>query len=147
MSRIAHFAMAAAIAVGSLFSTPDFSRAGNFFLLEQPVFVSQCASPRYLSRISYRFRYQVRHVPFLPNVTITNFYDIHETRYLPVVARHPISRLYCAAKATLSDGDVRDVWYVIEGRMGFASIGDNVEFCVSGYDRWMVYSGNCQVLR
>ena len=28
----------------------------------------------------------------------------------------------------------------------FASIGDNVEFCVSGFDRWMVYNGRCRVL-
>ena len=31
--------------------------------------------------------------------------------------------------------------------MGFASIGDNVEFCVAGFDRWMVYNGRCRVLR
>ena len=35
----------------------------------------------------------------------------------------------------------------IEEGMGFASIGDNVEFCVSGFDRWMVYNGRCRVLR
>lgn len=145
MSRIAHFAMAAAIAVGSLFTAPDFSHAG--FLFEEPVSVSLCAAPRYLNKIAYRFRYQVRHVPFLPDVAIANFYDVHQTHFFPVVARHPIERVYCGAKVILSDGDVRDVWYVIEGRMGFASIGDNVEFCVSGFDRWMVYDGNCRVLR
>ena len=31
--------------------------------------------------------------------------------------------------------------------MGFVGIGDNVEFCVSGFDRWMVYNGRCRVLR
>ena len=31
--------------------------------------------------------------------------------------------------------------------MGFASIGDGVEFCVSGFDRWNVYNSGCRVLR
>jgi hypothetical protein len=31
--------------------------------------------------------------------------------------------------------------------MGFAGMGDNVEFCVSGFDRWYVYNGRCRVLR
>jgi capsid protein len=46
-----------------------------------------------------------------------------------------------------SDGADRDIWYLIEEGMGFASIGDNVEFCVSGFDRWYVYNGRCRVLR
>jgi hypothetical protein len=36
---------------------------------------------------------------------------------------------------------------LIEGRMGFAGIGENVEFCVSGFDRWLVYNGRCRVLQ
>ena len=41
----------------------------------------------------------------------------------------------------------REVWYLIEGHMGFVGIGENVEFCVSGFDRWYVYNGRCRVLR
>ena len=47
----------------------------------------------------------------------------------------------------LSDGRKRSLWYLIEYGMGLASIGDNVEFCVSGFDRWLVYNGGCRVLR
>lgn len=106
-----------------------------------------CAEQRYLSRITHRFRYQVTHVPNLPDVEITAFHGIHEHRYKEASERWPIGRRYCGATAELSDGRQRDVWYLIEEGMGFASIGDNVEFCVSGFDRWYVYNGRCRVLR
>ena len=53
----------------------------------------------------------------------------------------PIGRTYCGATVILSDGDGRDIWYLIEEGQGYASIGNNVEFCVSGFDRWYVYNG------
>ena len=57
-----------------------------------------------------------------------------------------------------SDSSSRNVWYLIEEGMGFATLaagfvlanethGSNVEFCVSGFDRWFVYNGSCRVLR
>jgi uncharacterized protein (DUF1684 family) len=106
-----------------------------------------CAEGRYLNKIRDRFAYQVKHVPNLPDVAIQEFYSIHERRYLPESEEWPIARRYCQATVQLSDGRTRDVWYLIEGRMGFASIGENVEFCVSGFDRWLVYNGRCRVLR
>lgn len=106
-----------------------------------------CGNASVLNRITSRFDYQVRHVPNLPQVAITDFQRIHENRYLPANESHPIGRRYCGATVTLSDGGDRDIWYLIEEGMGFASIGDNVEFCVSGFDRWYVYNGRCRVLR
>jgi capsid protein len=89
----------------------------------------------------------VRNVPNLPDVAITDFHDIHEHRYIPDDPDNPIARRYCGATVVLSDGNSRDLWYLIESRMGFAGMGDNVEFCVSGFDRWYVYNGRCRVLR
>lgn len=106
-----------------------------------------CAEQRVLSRITHRFRHQVRHVPNLPQVDIVNFRDIFENRYKPSSEKWPIGRRYCGATAALSNGEERAVWYLVEEGMGFASIGDNVEFCVSGFDRWYVYNGRCRVLR
>ena len=107
-----------------------------------------CGNDRVLSRITHRFRHQVRHVPHLPQVDIVDFYRVKERRYLPQAKpRQPIERRYCHAKAALSDGRSRDVWYLIERPMGFAGIGSNVEFCVSGFDRWHVYGGRCRSLQ
>ena len=107
-----------------------------------------CAKAPVLDRIASRFRYQVAHVPHLPDVAIADFHTIRETLYRPQVRdERPIDRRYCHATAELSDGRSRDVWYVIERPAGFAGIGGNVEFCVSGFDRWNVYDGRCRVLR
>lgn len=107
-----------------------------------------CGKDAVLNRIASRFRHQVLHVPNLPNVGIADFHRVSETKYQPKIAgERPIDRRYCHAKADLTDGRTRDVWYVIERPMGFAGIGSNVEFCVSGFDRWNVYDGRCRVLR
>lgn len=107
-----------------------------------------CANQAVLGRISSRFHHQVHHVPHLARVAITDFHRIRESRHQPRVAgERPIDRRYCHAKAELSSGVSRDVWYVIERPMSFAGIGSNVEFCVSGFDRWNVYDGRCRVLR
>ncbi|KQZ96494.1 hypothetical protein ASD64_16880 [Mesorhizobium sp. Root157] len=106
-----------------------------------------CSTPSVLNRITNRFDHQVHNVPNLPDVAITDFSRIHLHRSLPASERWPIARHYCGATVTLSDGHDRDIWYLIEEGQGLASIGDNVEFCVSGFDRWMVYNGACRVLR
>ena len=106
-----------------------------------------CADQRYLGKITDRFRHQVTHVPNLPQVHIIDFHGIYEARYLPTTEDWPIGRRYCGATAALSDGQQRAIWYLIEEGMGLASIGNNVEFCVDGFDRWNVYNGRCRVLR
>lgn len=106
-----------------------------------------CEDPEILADIVVRFRYQVHNVPHLPRVEIREFRKIHEHRYLPWRENWPIARRYCGATAELSDGRRRSIWYLIEDGMGFAGIGDKVEFCVSGFDRWMVYDGRCRIVR
>ena len=100
-----------------------------------------------MAKIADRFRYQAFNVHHLPDVRITELRDIHEHRYLPYSEDWPIARRYCGATVDLSDGRSRTIWYLIEDGMGLAGMGDNVEFCVSGFDRWMVYNGRCRVLR
>ncbi|TPJ41764.1 hypothetical protein FJ434_15450 [Mesorhizobium sp. B2-5-13] len=108
---------------------------------------SVCGETWVLSKITHRFSYQVHHVPHLPEVAITDFRDIRQHRYEQAREEWPIGRHYCRATVSLSDGRDRSIFYLIEEGQGFASIGDNVEFCVSGFDRWMVYNGRCRVLR
>lgn len=106
-----------------------------------------CAEEKWQKKIRKRFRHQVENVPNLPDVEILDFRNLRETRFEATDERHPISRRYCAGDVVLSDGNTRDIWFLIETDMGFASIGDNVEFCVAGFDRWRVYNGHCRVLR
>jgi capsid protein len=108
---------------------------------------SVCGEKWVLNRITERFGYQVRHVPHLPQVGIAEFRNVRLNRHHPERPDRPIERTYCTATVLLSDGHSRQAWYLIEGRMGFAGVGRNVEFCVSGFDRWHVYDGSCRVLR
>ena len=106
-----------------------------------------CSEAWVLDKITRRFRHQVRHVPNLPQVDIVDFRGIRERSYRPASQEWPIGRRYCQATVALSDGHDRAVWYLIEEGQGYASMGDNVEFCVAGFDRWMVYNGRCRILR
>jgi capsid protein len=145
MHRIIRPALAALLGLSAaLGATPSVRAADLGVYVEDS---GMCGERWVLSRISSRFDYQVRHVPNLPNVAITDFHNIHLHRYLPAQEDRPIGRTYCGATVILSDGDARDIWYLVEEGQGFASIGDNVEFCVSGFDRWYVYNGRCRVLR
>ncbi len=120
--------------------------AADLFLEVDPAPL-ECARPGILSTIKNRFRYQVHNVPHLPRVAILDFQRIHEHRYLPAQEDRPIGRRYCGATVQLSGGLQREIWYLIEDGQGFASLGDNVEFCVAGFDRWNVYNGRCRVLK
>ena len=59
----------------------------------------------------------------------------------------PIQREYCRATAITTDGEKRALWYLIERGFGFAGIGSNIEFCLSGLDPWYVYGAQCASVR
>ncbi len=106
-----------------------------------------CDDDVVLRKIEKRFRHQIKHVPELPEVEIGEISRIHQHRYYPASESSPIARRYCHGTARLSDGRSRKIWYLIEDGQGFAGVGDNVEFCVSGFDRWNVYNSYCRILR
>ncbi len=145
MSHVVNTVVAAALALSSL-AMPSVTYAADYLEPSGNDF-GVCANRHFLNRISSRFDHQVHNVPELPDVSILDFQNIHETRYIPESDIWPIARRYCGATAILSDGQSREIWYLIESRMGYAGIGDNVEFCVAGFDRWYVYNGACRVLR
>lgn len=148
MTRLATSALAALLGVAAPLAAAPVAYAADL-----PGYVydgndgSVCGEAWVLNKITSRFRYQVHHVPHLPNVDIVDFRGIRQQRYLPAGEKWPIERHYCRAQVALSDGGNRSIWYLIERGQGFASMGDNVEFCVAGFDRWMVYNGRCRVLR
>ncbi|OHV86854.1 hypothetical protein [Mesorhizobium sp. ORS 3428] len=150
MTRFAHSALAALISLLTPLGTSlGFTQAAH--AADLSVYTendgSVCGEAWVLNKITHRFNYQVHNVPHLPNVAIADFRNIRQHRYQPASDEWPIGRHYCRATVALSDGRDRSIFYLIEEGQGFASIGDNVEFCVSGFDRWMVYNGRCRVLR
>ena len=145
--RLARPVLAALVGIAAAVAATPSVRAADLGVYSEP-YSGVCSKNWVLRTISHRFDYQVRHVPHLPQVAITDFQNIYEHRYLPELGEvWRIGRTYCGATVILSDGNARDIWYLIEEGQGYASIGDNVEFCVSGFDRWYVYNGACRVLR
>jgi len=133
------------IAAAAIFSAP--ASAADLVVGVAAGDPGACGDSRVLGRISGRFDYQVRHVPNLPQVSIVDFERIGVSRYEPASEWWAVDRRYCSGKVRLSDGKSRNIWFLIERPMGFAGVGSNVEFCVAGFDRWHVYSGNCRVLK
>ncbi|MBO6719339.1 MAG: hypothetical protein JJ913_15380 [Rhizobiaceae bacterium] len=134
-------------ALVSLAAGTHAARAADFVHGVSAADPGACADDRVLARISQRFRHQVRNVPHLPQVEIVGYARLGQKRYLPSDSRHPIERRYCHGSVDLSNGKRHSMWYLIEEPMGFAGVGSNVEFCIAGFDRWLVYGGRCRVLR
>lgn len=153
MSRRIVSALRATLAAALLTAAPvSFANAADMiapgpYVAAEPA--SACAQPGYLGAIERRFRIQTREVHHMPDLSIVAISNIRENRYVPARAGgSSIDRLYCSASAALSDGRQRTVWYMVEYGQGFAGVfGDNVEFCVTGFDRWNVYDGSCRVVK
>ncbi|MFN4272935.1 MAG: hypothetical protein ACK4F5_08995 [Aliihoeflea sp.] len=139
--------IAAALALSWAFIVPSVALSADLIRGVHVRDPGVCGHERVLNRIATRFDHQVRNVPNLPQVAIAGFHNIRENRHRPAMKDRPIDRRYCHAVVSLTNGHSRDVWYLIEVPMGFAGIGSNVEFCVSGFDRWYVYGGSCRILR
>ena len=105
-----------------------------------------CHDAHVIKRIGKIFAHRMKHV-YHSDLEIVTVNRIHQRRYEPKTEwSRPIARRYCGATAKLSDGRKRSMWFLIEERMGFASLGDNVEVCVSGFTRWKEYGGRCRAL-
>lgn len=104
-----------------------------------------CDDPGVLSKIASRFHY-ASFGAYQTFVSIEGIEKIRESAFKP---GDPglIDRRFCRGRALLSDGTHAKVFYLIEERQGFASIGSNVEFCLPGHDRWRVYDAWCRSLR
>jgi hypothetical protein len=126
----------AAVALSALIGAPAFAGQNGK--------VAECDNAKVLSVIDSRFDHA-----FLNKneIAIDSIYKVHEHRLEEATERSPITRRYCGAVATMSDGRERSMWYLIEDGMGLAGIGDNVEFCVSGLDPMKAYDGRCRVLK
>lgn len=106
-----------------------------------------CDDAGVLKRITSKFRTQAREVHHDKALAIESYDGVHQHRYVEESEFRPIARRYCGAVVNLNDGRRRTIWYLVERGTGFASIGDNVEFCISGFDRWNVYNNSCRILR
>lgn len=105
-----------------------------------------CSSPAVLGFITSDFGYKATHY-LKTDIAIADIRGTYQRRFEPRDETHLVEREYCQATATTTDGENRAIWYLIERNWGFAGIGSNVEFCISGLDPWYVYGAHCASLR
>lgn len=154
MSAFRRIAVSAAVAAAAIApaSAADLVAPGPYVAVAPD---SLCGETGHLRQIHRGFRTQAREVHHQPELSILEINDFYENRYSPgydndldVLPNVNIPRVYCRATAYMSDGQTRTLWYLVEYGEGFAGVfGDNVEFCLSGLDRWNVYNGGCRVVR
>jgi hypothetical protein len=105
-----------------------------------------CRSPEVLNFIASDFG--IRAANYLKmDIAIAEIRDMRQKRVVLRDETRPIQREYCRATAITTDGQKRALWYLIERGFGFAGIGSNIEFCLSGLDPWYVYGAQCASLR
>lgn len=105
--------------------------------------VPTCQQSSVLGDIAGRYR-SVQADLWQSGLSIASVARVSETSFQP---GQLLSRRFCYAKVELSNGRPADLFYLIEERQGFASIGWGVEFCVAGQDPWRVFDGGCRTMR
>jgi len=105
-----------------------------------------CSDNGVLATIDHRFDYTDRHL-LHAGLDVIDFSNMRETAWRPSDETHLIERHYCVANVVMNDNRPHTVFYLIEGTMGYAGIGDNVEYCIVGLDPWHVYGADCDSVR
>ena len=86
------------------------------------------------------------HVDYAGGRTITGITKIQQLRY-QVNDVSPLARRYCRGTASLSDGSLHSVHYMVEENAGFVGVSWNVEACLAPLDKWRVYGAYCSTTR
>ena len=107
-----------------------------------------CDNPAVLRAISKRFAINDRNV-IQRGLAIEDYYDVHQEQFVAAgeIEGTLIDRRFCRGKVAMNDGRSRTIWYMIELGQGFASMGANVEYCISGLDPWHIYGAYCRSVR
>ena len=104
-----------------------------------------CQNPSVLKRIISRFGWAERQT-WHRGFEIDEIVSPH-LRYQILDGPTSIKHDHCSARAVMTDGSIRRINYSIERGMGFASIGNNVRFCIVGLDPWRIYGAACSTIR
>ncbi|TYC55874.1 cytoplasmic protein [Rhodobacterales bacterium] len=77
--------------------------------------------------------------------TILGIDQIQELRY-EIYGVSTLARRYCRGTASLSDGTIQSVHYMVEEHAGFVGVSWNVEACLAPLDKWRVYGAHCSTV-
>jgi hypothetical protein len=120
--------------------------AGLFSAAGARAEINDCAGSGVIGFIDHRFDDKARRY-LGADLDILAIGAIDQTHVQLRDDTHPVQRVYCHAKADMSDGHRRDLWYMIESNMGFVGLGDRIRFCIAGLDPWHVDGRQCRSVR
>lgn len=136
------------LAAAASLTTPARAASGlemNFWL-EGPGYdgvVPACDHPAALSEIASRFATTQSRF-WSSSLRIDRIDRVRETAFRPW-GRDLIPRRFCRARALLSDGRKRPLYYWIGEDTGMIGATWGVTWCVVGYDRNWAYNPACQM--
>ena len=110
---------------------------------EQPVL---CANKRVLRQIVDRFAW-AENETWRRGFVIARIEEPRPRYYIGPRDLGTIPHRHCVARAVMTDGRSYTLYYTTEEEMGFASIGDGVNFCLAGLDPWRVHDAYCRTVR
>ena len=106
-----------------------------------------CDEPQVLTYIQKRFRWTDEKL-LKRGLSIESITNAHTNKARPANGEEwPVARLYCHGTAHMNDGRRRTIWWLIEEGWGFASLRDNLEFCIDGLDPLRVHGAWCRSVR
>ncbi|MBP1860784.1 hypothetical protein [Rhizobium herbae] len=121
-------------------------KAGDYLNSRTGRVTDACRSRDVLAFITSDFGYRASHY-LKRDIAIAEIRDMRQKRLVLRDETRPVQREYCSATAITTDGKRRGLWYLIERGFGFAGMGSNIEFCLSGLDPWNVHGAQCASLR
>ena len=105
--------------------------------------VPACDDPSALAEIASRFATK-EHRFWNSDLQIVSIDHVRETAFRPW-DRDLIPRRFCAARALISDGQARRVYYWIGEDAGMIGASWGMQWCVIGYDRNWAYNPACRM--
>jgi hypothetical protein len=142
----AMLATAVFLSFAALTSIAEPAKAGDYLNSGAERISDACSNPRVLGFITSNFGYKAANY-LRTDIAIAEIRDMRQKRLELRDETHPVEREYCRATAITTDGEKRALWYLIERGFGFAGVGSNIEFCLSGLDPWYVHGAQCASLR
>jgi hypothetical protein len=118
---------------------------GPIFINAPIVTNNPCADPTVRSRIVERFARAERNT-WQRGFVMASLANGRLSGH-PFAEPGIIHREYCMADAAMTNGAMHTVYFAIEFGVGFASIGNYVDFCVLGLDPWRVHDADCRTVK
>lgn len=104
-----------------------------------------CDDPKVLSDVSSAFA-DKEEIYWDSSLTIAGYDRVRSVAYRPWGLDY-IPRRFCTARALVSDGVRRQVYYSVREDLGTIGFTWGVEFCVVGLDRNRAYAPLCKMAR